>query len=829
MCFSSCFYLQVVLNLSVYLIEVVLITSPNIVTKMCPNIPKSDSGVGSCAFLFLDGMFAASFGTLCLYYLGLGMMIVPHHALRAWQDRHVATRGVLFRESSVLYWQMLVWSLLRFDVFFFFFFSRHHAHLSLYPFYHQHSGACFTFRCVENIFDILNPSSSSDCFDKCTDDLVIFKHTLPYYLIGEWLPIAFAVTCKFVNSISCRSSGSELAPLSQRLLPSATTTGTDTSATAVCCYQRSPCACCQCCVVSMARCSYAHPSCLDADGDPYCVQPPPTDENAQGSAARGDFSAWSCMCTLAPLAAFFGVAPPKQSSSSPLVTNVCGCCEWYDEEAGILSPQQSPVGSPVPNTAKSGQSRRATSQPAISPAPFIPALPPSFRSGFSPARAYSTASLDALDTLEVPPVFSDAQRSGIKQSASDEFSEEEEEEDAEVDHRLRRGAGSSRADQAEASDSLICGYDPGARKSGSVTANIRQYEPSDIVVGTRMGVGNFGEVYHAVLNRTTDVAVKRLFIPQQRQTPETYAAFMEEVQLLGRLQHPNVIQFLGIVRPPELAMVTEFMDLGSLHDVLYSANASSLTWPLVVSLLRDAARGLDYLHKIKPPVIHRDVKPANLLVNHNFQIKVADFGISRVESLTQTMTAIGTAQWMAPEIIRNAPYSTSADVYSFGVVIWEVCTRQVPFGSCNPMQVVFKVNAGERPPITDGIPRVLADLIERCWHEDQYQRPAFVDVVQILNTAIPDATWPPYPKHGEAGGKNAVKPYVLIFFLLLVLLLVLLLLLLLLEANFAPEFPSGPERCFCFIFFLSSSFSISSNSPARSPFLFHVAITSFNS
>jgi serine/threonine protein kinase len=316
--------------------------------------------------------------------------------------------------------------------------------------------------------------------------------------------------------------------------------------------------------------------------------------------------------------------------------------------------------------------------------------------------------------------------------------------DGEVDSRNRR---------LSDGDSLVCAYEAttSARRPdchapiSDTTDSFRCFDPADIRMGSRIGIGNFGEVFHALLYRSTDVAVKRLFVPSQKQTSQALESFMEEVQMLGRLQHPNIIQLMGIVRPPELALVTEWMDLGSVHDLLYSSNARSLNWPRVLGMMRDACRGLNYLHQLRPPVIHRDVKPANLLVNHNFLVKVADFGISRVESLTQTMTAIGTAQWMAPEIIRNNSFNTSADVYSFGICLWEMCTRTAPFAGCNPMQVVFKVNAGERPPLSDLIPAPLAGLMCACWHEDPNQRPSFEDVLQALSTLAPDDPWPPYP------------------------------------------------------------------------------------
>jgi serine/threonine-protein kinase CTR1 len=187
------------------------------------------------------------------------------------------------------------------------------------------------------------------------------------------------------------------------------------------------------------------------------------------------------------------------------------------------------------------------------------------------------------------------------------------------------------------------------------------------------------------------------------------------------------------------------MDMGSLHDVLHGQSPLVLNWTVALQMLRDAARGIAYLHNLQPPVVHRDLKPANLLVNSSLTVKVADFGISR-DVANHTMTAIGTAQWMAPEVIRNEAYTVSADTYAFGVIIWEVCCRRLPFGDCNPVQVILKVNAGERPPLPAQLPAVLSNLISNCWAEDPTARPSFSDIAEALAVLAPDATWPPYPQ-----------------------------------------------------------------------------------
>ncbi|KAI3968754.1 hypothetical protein MKX01_028904 [Papaver californicum] len=106
------------------------------------------------------------------------------------------------------------------------------------------------------------------------------------------------------------------------------------------------------------------------------------------------------------------------------------------------------------------------------------------------------------------------------------------------------------------------------------------------------------------------------------------------------------------------------------------------------------ARGINYLHNCDPPVVHRDLKSSNLLVDKNWTVKVGDFGLSRLKHATYltTKTGKGTPQWMAPEVIRNDPSDEKSDVYSFGVILWEIATRKIPWDTLNSLQSYHKWN-----------------------------------------------------------------------------------------------------------------------------------------
>lgn len=95
-----------------------------------------------------------------------------------------------------------------------------------------------------------------------------------------------------------------------------------------------------------------------------------------------------------------------------------------------------------------------------------------------------------------------------------------------------------------------------------------------------------------------------------------------------------------------------------------------------------------YLHSFKPPIIHRDLKSPNLLVDKDWTVKVSDFGLSRVKAQTMApWSRAGTPEWMAPEVLRNEPSNEKCDVYSYGVILYELVTGREPWTELNPMQV----------------------------------------------------------------------------------------------------------------------------------------------
>ena len=133
-------------------------------------------------------------------------------------------------------------------------------------------------------------------------------------------------------------------------------------------------------------------------------------------------------------------------------------------------------------------------------------------------------------------------------------------------------------------------------------------------------------------------------------------------------------------------------------------------------------------------MIHRDLKSPNLLINaRTGAVKVCDFGLSRCKQATATMTAIGTCQWTAPEVLRRDAYSEKADVWSFGVIVWELCALALPFGDMSAVSVAAGVAYnGLRLVPPPAMPALLRSVMERCFHDDPSCRPSFVELTALL-------------------------------------------------------------------------------------------------
>ncbi|MCL7047330.1 hypothetical protein MKW94_017413 [Papaver nudicaule] len=255
----------------------------------------------------------------------------------------------------------------------------------------------------------------------------------------------------------------------------------------------------------------------------------------------------------------------------------------------------------------------------------------------------------------------------------------------------------------------------------------------DLILGEQIGRGSCATVYHG-LWCGSDVAVK--VFSNIEYSDDLLRTFKQEVLLMKRLRHPNVLLFMGAVTSPQhLCIVTEFLPRGSLFNLL-RRKPPALGWKRRVLMALDIARSMNYLHCYNPPIVHRDLKSSNLLVDNNWNLKVGDFGLSRLKHATflTTKNANGTPQWMAPEVIRNEPADEKSDVYSFGVVLWELVTGRIPWDDQIPVQVIGAVGfMDQRVEIPEDTDPQWASLINTCLHSDSKCRPTFGELLERLN------------------------------------------------------------------------------------------------
>ncbi|KAJ1423678.1 Serine-threonine/tyrosine-protein kinase, catalytic domain [Sesbania bispinosa] len=267
-----------------------------------------------------------------------------------------------------------------------------------------------------------------------------------------------------------------------------------------------------------------------------------------------------------------------------------------------------------------------------------------------------------------------------------------------------------------------------------------EVDPSELDFSNSVciGKGSFGEILRAHW-RGTPVAVKRI-LPSLSDDRMVIQDFRQEVNLLVKLRHPNVVQFLGAVtdRKP-LMLITEYLRGGDLHR--YLKDKGSLNPSTAINFALGIARGMAYLHNEPNVIIHRDLKPRNvLLVNFNADhLKVGDFGLSKLIKVQSShdvykMTGeTGSYRYMAPEVFKHRRYDKKVDVFSFAMILYEMLEGEPPFANYEPYDGAKYVAEGHRPTFrAKGYIPELRELTDVCWAGDMNQRPSFIEILKRL-------------------------------------------------------------------------------------------------
>ncbi|XP_024032982.1 serine/threonine-protein kinase STY46 isoform X1 [Morus notabilis] len=259
--------------------------------------------------------------------------------------------------------------------------------------------------------------------------------------------------------------------------------------------------------------------------------------------------------------------------------------------------------------------------------------------------------------------------------------------------------------------------------------DVWEINPTHLKFEKMVASGSYGDLYKGTYC-SQEVAIK--ILKPERINTDMQREFAQEVFIMRKVRHKNVVQFIGAcTKPPSMCIVTEFMSGGSVYDYLHKKKGF-FKLPSLLKVSMDISKGMSYLHQNN--IIHRDLKAANLLMDENGVVKVADFGVARVKAQSGVMTAeTGTYRWMAPEVIEHKPYDHKADIFSFGVVLWELLTGKLPYEYLTPLQAaVGVVQSGLRPPIPKHTHPKLVEILERCWEKDPALRPDFSEIIEML-------------------------------------------------------------------------------------------------
>ncbi|KAK7357186.1 hypothetical protein VNO80_16469 [Phaseolus coccineus] len=274
-----------------------------------------------------------------------------------------------------------------------------------------------------------------------------------------------------------------------------------------------------------------------------------------------------------------------------------------------------------------------------------------------------------------------------------------------------------------------------------------------------VGDGSFGLVYKARLSTNALVAVKKL-------SPDAFQGFREfraEMETLSKLNHPNIVRILGYwASGPERLLVYEFIEKGNLDQWLHEPDPSRtpLSWETRVNIIRGVAHGLSYLHELEKPVIHRDIKASNILLDSKFHAHIADFGLARRIDKTHSHVSTqfaGTMGYMPPEYIEGSNVAnTKVDVYSFGILMIETMSSQRPnlpmklgendIGIVQWAKKMKEQNAEmdmvdvniSRDGLSEESVREYVRIACECTSEMQKERPEMPQVLQWLSSITPN-------------------------------------------------------------------------------------------
>lgn len=271
------------------------------------------------------------------------------------------------------------------------------------------------------------------------------------------------------------------------------------------------------------------------------------------------------------------------------------------------------------------------------------------------------------------------------------------------------------------------------------------------IVG-ELGQGAMGVVYKAtdpLIDRI--VAIKTITLSLAQEERDEYEArFYQEAKAAGRLSHPNIVTIFDVGRSGDIAYIAmEFLQGRELRDILNDEQL--LPVDQVIDIVAQVAQGLAYAHE--HGIIHRDVKPSNIMVGRDGHVKITDFGIARMASAavrTQTGMVLGSPKYMSPEQVMGKLADQRSDIFSLGVMLYEMLTGQAPFVGENVNAIMYQtLNSIPQPPssLNAKVPDMLNFIVAKALAKDvehRYQNAKdFADDLRSCRDTMPRSATPP--------------------------------------------------------------------------------------